>query len=243
MRKIFMCLITVLLFSSCKDAVHKSYDILISNVKIVDVGSGKITEGKLVLIEGDTISRIVDEKDINKFNALQTMYAGGAFLMPGLWDMHVHFRGGDSLIEENKEFLPLFLAYGITTVRDAGGDITPSLLEWRDQITRGTLDGPRIFTPGPKLDGTRPAWPGSVKVTTAVEIESALDSLESIGADYVKMYDGNLSKEAFYDIIKAAENRRLKTTGHMPLTADFMEAVDLGLDGSEHMYYPLTACS
>lgn len=238
-----MCFITVLLFSSCKDAVHKSYDILISNVKIVDVGSGKITEGKLVLIEGDTISRIVEEKDINKFNALQTMDAGGAFLMPGLWDMHVHFRGGDSLIEENKEFLPLFLAYGITTVRDAGGDITPSLLEWRDQITRGTLDGPRIFTPGPKLDGTQPAWPGSVKVTTAVEIESALDSLESIGADYVKMYDGNLSKEAFYDIIKAAENRRLKTTGHMPLTADFMEAIDHGLDGSEHMYYPLTACS
>src|SRR5690606_30896955 len=163
--------------------------------------------------------------------------------MPGLWDMHVHFRGGDSLIEENKEFLPLFLAYGITTVRDAGGDITPSLLEWRDQITRGTLDGPRIFTPGPKLDGTQPAWPASVKVTTAAEIESALDSLESIGADYVKMYDGNLSKEAFYDIIKAAENRRLKTTGHMPLTADFMEAIDHGLDGSEHLYYPLTACS
>ena len=109
-----MCFITVLLFSSCKDAVHKSYDILISNVKIVDVGSGKITEGKLVLIEGDTISRIVEEKDINKFNALQTMDAGGAFLMPGLWDMHVHFRGGDSLIEENKELIEHYLVITIS---------------------------------------------------------------------------------------------------------------------------------
>jgi len=64
-----------------------------------------------------------------------------------------------------------------------------------------------------------------------------------LGADYVKMYDGNLSKEAFYDIVKAAEKRGLKTTGHMPLSANFMEAIDHGLDGSEHMYYPLTACS
>jgi len=243
MRNSFLCLILIFLFSSCKDDVPESYDILISNVKIVDVGSGNVTEGKLVLIEGDTIRRIVDEKDINKFTARETLDAGGAFLMPGLWDMHVHFRGGDSLIAENKEFLPLFLAYGITTVRDAGGDITPALLEWRDQIAQGILDGPRIFTPGPKLDGTRPAWPGSVMVTTSEEIETAMDSLESIGADYVKMYDGNLSKEAFYDIIKAAETRGFKTTGHMPLTADFMEAIDHGLDGAEHMYYPLTACS
>src|SRR5699024_11437567 len=79
--------------------------------------------------------------------------------------------------------------------------------------------------------------------TSDGQIEIAVDALKLIGADYVKMYDGNLSKEAFYDIIKAAESRRLKTTGHMPLTADFMEAIDHGLDGSEHMYYPLTACS
>lgn len=128
-------------------------------------------------------------------------------------------------------------------MRDAGGDITPALLKWRDDIAQGALDGPRIFTPGPKLDDTRPAWPGSVMVTTSEEIETAMDSLVSIGADYVKMYDGNLSKESFYEIIKAAERRGLKTTGHMPLSANFLEAIDHGLDGSEHMYYPLSACS
>ncbi|HSP83699.1 MAG TPA: amidohydrolase family protein, partial [Gillisia sp.] len=243
MTKIFLFLFSVLLFLSCKKSDTGSYDILISNVKIVDVESGKVTTGKLILIEGDTIRRIVDEEEINNFVAKETLDAGGGFLMPGLWDMHVHFRGGDTLISENKELLPLFLAYGITSIRDAGGDITPALLEWRDQITQGDLDGPRIFTPGPKLDGTNPAWPGSIKVTTQEEIETALDSLESLGVDYVKMYDGNLTKEAFYEIIKAAEKRGLKTTGHMPLTADFLDAVEYGLDGSEHMYYPLKACS
>ena len=235
--------VILLLFNSCKQKSKETFDLIISNVKIVDVESGGISEGQLILITGDTIRGIVDEKNIEKYTALETLDARGKYLMPGLWDMHVHFRGGDSLIAENKELLTLFLAHGITTVRDAGGDITPKVLEWRDQIAKGEMDGPRIFTPGPKLDGTRPAWPGSVKVTTAEETDWALDSLEALGVDYVKMYDGNLSKQTFYDIIKAAEKRGLKTTGHMPLTANFMEAIDYGLDGSEHMYYPLTACS
>ena len=243
MTKVSLYLFTVLLFLSCKKSSIESYDILISNVKIVDVATGNVTAGMLVLIEGDTITRIVDEEEINNFTARETVDAGGSFLMPGLWDMHVHFRGGDTLIAENKELLPLFLAYGITSIRDAGGDITPALLEWRDQIAQGNLDGPRIFTPGPKFDGTNPAWPGSIRVTTREEIETAMDSLEALGVDYIKMYDGNLTKEAFYEIIKAAEKRGLKTTGHMPLTANFMEAINYGLDGSEHMYYPLKACS
>lgn len=243
MTRIYLFLLTALFLSSCNDKTTESFDLLISNVNIIDIESGNVSTGKLVLIEGDTIRKIVDEEEINNFTARETLDAGGGFLMPGLWDMHVHFRGGDSLIAENKNLLPLFLAFGITSIRDAGGDITPALLEWRDQISRGETPGPRIFTPGPKLDGTRPAWPGSIKVTTREEIEKALDSLVALGVDYVKMYDGNLTKESFYSIIKAAEDRGLKTTGHMPLTADFMDAIDYGLDGSEHMYYPLKACS
>src|SRR5690606_33444411 len=107
---------------------------IISNVNILDVESGNVTKGKIVLIKGDTIKAVLDESEINNFTAGETLDAKDGFLMPGLWDMHVHFRGGDSLVAENKEFLPLFLAYGITSVRDAGGDITPALLEWREQI-------------------------------------------------------------------------------------------------------------
>lgn len=238
-----LILISIFLFTSCDQPETESYDVLISNVNIVDVASGEVTSGKFILISGDTIRRIENDADIENFSAAETLDAGGKYVMPGLWDMHVHFRGGDTLVEENKDLLPLFLAYGITTVRDAGGDITPEVLQWREQIKNGELAGPNIYTPGPKLDGTSPAWPGSIKVTTESEIEQALDSLEAMNVDYVKMYDGNLTKEAFYNIIKAAEKRGLKTTGHMPLTADFLEAVELGLDGAEHMYYPLKSTS
>ncbi|QNP51064.1 hypothetical protein H9L05_13170 [Hymenobacter qilianensis] len=56
--------------------------------------------------------------------------------------MHVHFRGGDTLTEANKNLLPLYMAHGITTVRDAGGDLTPAVYAWREQINAGKLAGP-----------------------------------------------------------------------------------------------------
>ncbi len=236
-------LLLLFVFTSCEKDEKETFDLIITNGSIVDVRSGSVAEDQRILINNGTIVRIEKNGDEEKYSAKEFLNAEGKFLMPGLWDMHVHFRGGDTLIAENQNMLPLFLAFGITTVRDAGGDITPAVLEWREKINRGEMVGPNIYTPGPKLDGDNPTWPGSIEVTNREETEDALDSLEVLGADFVKMYDGNLTKENFYDIIRVAEARGLKTTGHMPLTADFLEAIDLGLDGAEHMYYPLTACS
>ncbi|MFN4762690.1 amidohydrolase family protein [Gillisia sp. Q332] len=236
-----LCLGTLLI--SCKYEEKEKFDLLILNASIVDVASGEILPDRMVGISGDTIRFVGEMTESDDYKADKILDAENKFLMPGLWDMHVHFRGGDTLVDENKDFLPLFLAHGITTVRDAGGDITPSVLEWRKQIANGSLDGPRIFSSGPKLDGDDPAWPGSIQISDSEDIERALDSLEAMGVDYVKMYDGNLTKEMFYEIIKAADKRGLKTTGHMPLSANYLEAIDYGLDGTEHMYYALKAGS
>ncbi|WP_373057170.1 amidohydrolase family protein [Zunongwangia sp. H14] len=236
-----LCLLIFFVVSCGKK--KKSYDLLISHVNIVNIASGEIEEDKLILINGDSISQIVDAKAIENYKAEKELNANGKFVIPGLWDMHVHFRGGDTLIGENKNLLPLFLAYGVTTVRDAGGDITPSVLKWRKAVAENKMAGPTIFTSGPKLDGENPAWPGSISVTNQQEAAAALDSLQELDVDYVKMYDGSLSPEAYYAIIQEAEKRGMKTTGHMPLAADFLKAVSLGLNGAEHMYYPLKACS
>ncbi|MBZ9730831.1 amidohydrolase family protein [Salegentibacter sp. JZCK2] len=236
-------LFSVLLFFSCNNNSKESYDLVISNASIIDVENDKVISGQTIFISEDEIVEVGDNRDKDSYTSKEEIDAQGKFVMPGLWDNHVHFRGGDTLIRENKDLLPLFLAYGITTVRDAGGDITPSVLKWKDQIDKGELDGPTIFSSGPKLDGDQPAWPGSIKVSDSSDIEAALDSVEKLEVDYVKMYDGNLSAENYYGIIEAAEKRGLKTTGHMPMSADFMKAISLGLDGAEHMYYPLKACS
>jgi len=236
----------LLLIFSCKEnkkAQKPEYDLIISNANIVDVQNDRIQNKKFIAIKNDTIQLVGDMENLETYSATETHDAENNYVMPGLWDMHVHFRGGDSLIAENKELLSLFLAYGATSVRDCGGDISPAVLDWKNQIAEASLDGPEIFTAGPKLDGPNPAWEGSIKIEDETDIENALDSLESMKVDFVKMYDGSLSPESFYGIIEEAEKRGLKTTGHMPLKADFSNAINHGLDGIEHMYYTVKACS
>ncbi|MEQ9166336.1 MAG: amidohydrolase, partial [Fulvivirga sp.] len=210
-------LLLVILFISCQKKHAEQVDLLLLHVNVIDVKSGTVQEDQLVAIKGDTIAAVVSSDNADAYTAKQTIEATDQFVMPGLWDNHVHFRGGDSLISENEVFLKMFLDFGITTVRDAGGDITPAVMDWRKKIAAGTMAGPTIFTSGPKLDGSKPAWAGSIKIDSLNDISPALDSLQSIGTDYVKLYDGNLIKAMFYEIIKAAESRGLKTTGHMPM--------------------------
>lgn len=85
----------------------------------------------MIGIKDDTIAYTGPMSGRDNYDSSETLDAQGKFLIPGLWDMHVHFRGGEQLAKENKDFLKLFLSYGITTVRDAGGDITPQLLSWK----------------------------------------------------------------------------------------------------------------
>lgn len=238
MKSITSFLLSVFFILNCQGP--RSADLILTDATIVDVINNSVIPNQLIAISGDRIIAIDEATNLSNYTSKKIVSVEDRFVMPGLWDNHTHFRGGEDLLQENKNFLSLFLAYGVTSVRDAGGDITPSLQEWKQMIADNKLAGPTIFTSGPKLDGANPAWEGSISVTNSSEISEALDSLESINADYVKMYDGSLTKEAFYEIIKQAEQRGLKTTGHMPLTANLMKAVELGLDGTEHLYYPLT---
>lgn len=232
-----------LLFAACDTHEKPVLDLLLSHATIVDIETNSIHKNRIIGIRNDTIRFVGIQNEDPLPKAKQIIDLKGQYIMPGLWDMHVHFRGGDSLVKENKELLPLFLAFGITTVRDAGGDISSDVFRWRDSINSGLINGPRIFSSGPKLDGSKPAWPGSLTIEKKEDIKAALDSLQSMKADYVKFYDGSLEKELYYATIEEAERRGLKTTGHMPLTAKIEEAAELGLDGSEHLYYLLKSCS
>ena len=240
MKKLFFLFLITLI--SC-NSDPEEVDLLITNATVLDIEQNKKWVNRLVAIRNDTIVAVKTMRDSDDFIANETYDANGGFVMPGLWDNHVHFRGGDSLASENKDLLPLFLKYGVTTVRDAGGDISESVFEWKEQIKKGKLTGPRIFSSGPKLDGENPAWPGSISVTTENDVQMALDSLEEMNADYVKIYDGSISREVYYNIIREAEKRNLKVTGHMPMSADVTEAVKFGLDGTEHLYYVMKAAS
>ena len=219
------------------------YSLVITNANIVDVLSGKVARGRLLAISGDTIRAVDDTKQAGKYKAERYFDAHGKYVMPGLWDMHIHLRGGDSTIAGNKAFLPLFLSYGVTTVRECGGDMTPSVMAWREETAAGRLVGPRIFTSGPKLDGPGGVWAGSIPVETPAQVSAALDSLQKIHVDFVKIYDSKISGDAYLEIVRQAKKRGMRGTGHMPFTVELKEAAGLGMDGSEHLYYVFKACS
>lgn len=236
-------LLIVFIVFSCSQKSDKKVDLVLLNTTIVDVQNDSLIENQFIAIKGDSIFETGSMKEIPAYDFKESMDLQGKYTMPGLWDNHVHFRGGTDLIPANQDLLGLFPQFGVTTVRDAGGDMTPAVMGWSKKINEGELLGPQIFTSGPKLDGSKPAWAGSIKIENKEDIEMALDSLESINVDYVKIYDGSLNTENFYSIIEATEKRGMKVTGHMPMSADFQKAVALGMDGSEHMYYIMKGCS
>lgn len=226
---------------SSSDSEVTEYDLVLKGVHVVDVDMGMVLENQLVAIQADTIRLVQDSSEEFESKADTIIDARGKWLIPALWDMHVHFRGGEELTAENKALLPLYIANGVTVVRDAGGDLTPAILEWRKELDSGTLLAPRIYTSGPKLDGPDPTWGGSIELESPAGVTAALDSLESLGVDYIKIYDSSISREVFLAIIKEAEKRGIKTTAHMPFTATLAESIEAGLDATEHMYYVMKA--
>jgi imidazolonepropionase-like amidohydrolase len=244
MKKTLLSFIIFCIICVCYSQVQKdNYTIVITNANIVNVVNNKIIPHQLIAISGNTISAVDEVSEVNHYKTDRYIDAKNHYIIPGLWDMHIHFRGGDSLTEANKKFLPLFLAYGVTTVRECGGDITPTVLMWKKQIQQGELVGPKIFTSGPKIDGPKAVWAGSLEVETASQVSRALDSLQKLNVDFVKVYDSKISREAYLELITQVHQRGMKITGHMPFTVKLTEGVDRGMDGSEHMFNVYKACS
>jgi len=236
--------LAVLLAAASPAAARERADLLIRNATVVEIARGKITPHQSVVVVGDTVKAVGPDAAIGRrFAAVQQVDATGKYVMPGLWDMHVHFGGGPELIGENKALLPVYVAYGVTTVRDCAADLSSSVLEWRDEVAKGTLLGPRIFTSGPKLEGYKPIWKGTLEVGTPAEVNAALDKLQAMKVDFVKITDNTLKPDTFLYALKEAKRRGMRTSAHTPYALTIEQAVDTGLNSIEHIDYLIKAGS
>lgn len=242
MKKLIGILILSIVIFSCKNEVQISYDLIIENGNVIDIVSGNISKQTIFINEG-RIVKLANSDDKNTYNSEIVLDGTNKFILPGFWDNHVHFRGGDSLIQANKDFLKLFIMNGVTTVRDAGGDLTTSVMDWKQKINNKDLVGPNIFSAGPKIDGKNATWAGSLVVENNEDISTKLDSLQALNVDFVKLYDSRISGELYLKTIQEATKRGLITSGHMPFSVTLNETLDAGIDGIEHLYYVLKGCS
>jgi imidazolonepropionase-like amidohydrolase len=217
-------------------------DLLIRHVTIVDVEHGRLIGGQAVATSGDDIVAVGSDASVAKAWKAETTFDGqDRYLIPGLWDMHVHFGGGTDLIEENKALLPLYVANGITTVRDASGDIPYDVLAWRGEIASGKLFGPTLLSSGPKIEGIKPVWKGTLETGSRADVTAALQKLEALKVDFVKITDSTLEPDLFLYAVAKAHALGLRTSGHIPMALTVRQAVDAGISSIEHMDYAFKA--
>jgi len=201
----------------------------IREVRLID-GTGNPPRTATVLIEGNRIVAIGDPEIPESATVID---GTGKTLIPGLWDMHIHWYDG--------RFLGLFIANGVTGARNMFG--TPMLHQTlRKNIQAGSLIGPRLNLASPIVDGPQPVWPGSVAVADATAGREAVGRSVDQGWDFVKVYS-MLSREAFFAIADEAKKRDIPFAGHVPPPVSLTEAVDAGMLTVEHMYGFLLACS
>lgn len=242
MKKI-LSLLYLAFLSACNPSEQAPADLLIKGATIIDIKTGELLKGKVIAIRADSIISVFDEGDVNKYAASSEFDAKGKFIIPGLWDNHVHFGGGDTLIQENKNLLALYVANGITAVRDAAADISPSVLQWREEIAQGKLFGPTLFTSGPKLEGFQSMWAGDIEISTMEEMIKAIDSLVKMKVDFIKITDNTLKPDLYLEILREAKKRGLKTSAHIPFSLTMERVSSAGLGTVEHGSYLLKASS
>ncbi len=194
------------------------------DVTLIDLESDQVTRDQSVVVKDGKITAVGRFDSVETPPGAEVIEGKGRVLLPALADLHVHLS--------RKEDLPLYLAHGVTLVRNMWG--APIHLEWRKQIEAGTLLGPSILTAGPILDGTRPVHDGSFIVDTVEQAKEAIELHKQAGYDFVKIYSG-LSPKAYAAIVEAARAAGLRIVGHVPKDVDLTEKVATELTSIEHL--------
>lgn len=220
-------------------------DIVIKNVHVIDAKNG-LQKDMTVLIKGNRIGKIGKSSDVKYANGSTIIDGKGKYLLPGLWDAHVHLVFEDAL---TPAMFKLFLAHGITSVRDTGGQLHLVLPE-REKARKDPQNNPRVMVAGPLLDGVPTVYDGSsannphlgVGSATVEAANKTADEMLAADVDMLKAYE-MLTPEAFKAILAKANKVGIPVSGHVPLSMDVIEASDAGMNSMEHMRNLEFACS
>jgi imidazolonepropionase-like amidohydrolase len=224
------CMTIAILFCTVPSGIaaqpRASDTLVITHVTVLPMDRDTALLDHAVLIAGDRIVWIGRSADVRLPRASRTIDGRGAFLMPGLADMHVHVR--------NTADLSAYLAAGVTTVRNMHGG--PQHLRWRDEIARGALPGPTIFTSGPPLGQYR--WqkdPRFVAVNTTADAEAVVRQQADAGYDMIKVIQ-RMDLPVLQRVVIAARERGLPVVGHLLPGIGLKPSLAAGQVSIEHAY-------
>ncbi len=249
----FVCLLAALFTLTPAQANTPDYDVVITNVTVIDPATERVLEAKDVAIVGRTIV-LVGSADMASENAETVIDGTGKYLIPGLMDMHVHTS--ISAVLDNS--LKLFFANGVTSIRDMSadcweprGEIYLCLDEMRSfaaEIERAERIGPhyaKLGSPFVQSDRTNQLPKDHDPLYTPQSEEDGVKVvayLEERGVDFIKVYHA-IFPGAFNGLMQEANRRGLEVSGHIPLLLGAKAASDAGVRTIEHAKEMVTDCS
>jgi len=223
--------------------------VAITHVTVIDATGAPAKPDMTVVIAASRMTAIGAARNVRVPGRALVVNGTGRFLIPGLWDMHVHVFSkempwpADSAISNKDWFFPLLVANGVTGVRDMETDPAEIKVsaEWNRQRAAGRLIGPAIAVSSSIVNGDPPA-PGDVTVTTAAEARQAVRDLKAADAAFVKV-GSSLSRDAYFAIADEAKRQGIAFAGHVPRAVSAWEATDAGQQTIEHLDGIPAACS
>jgi Amidohydrolase family len=178
--------------------------VAITHVTVLPMDRERTLVDQTVITHGELIASIGPAAGAAIPRGATVIDAHGAYLMPGLTDMHVHLRDPEELLSD--------LVWGVTTVAAFSGG--PQTLRWRAAVNQGHLIGPTIYTTAPILDGVPPINSTHIQVGTAAEAKTVVDFEKEAGYDYVKVYN-NIKPDVYHAIMMEAKAQGIPVVGHI----------------------------
>lgn len=203
-------------------------------VAVIDVEAGKVVGDQTVFLRDGKIDSVGPTDAISVPVEATTVAAEGKYLIPGLWDMHVHLVGTNALT--------LSIVHGVTGVREMHALFPAGLVQLRKSVAEGKTVGPKIVAALAMIDGGKQAVQGAYLANTPEEGRAAVRDLKRRGADFVKIYS-KLPADTYRAIVHEAKAAGLDVTGHVPESISMREASDLGQKCMEHLLGFMTGCS
>ena len=220
----FYGLLLIGLLLSCQSEIYFEDAYCIQNVNVIDPLDG-LKKGVNVVIKGNKIHQIGMVGALKLSPKNKIIEGTDKYLIPGLWDSHVHFYFDQQLALHMPE---LFLSNGITSVRDTGG-----AFHYVDSIRKNALKHPkthpRVKIAGPLIDGNFNVYDGSVLPELSIRTRDVSESIAE--TEKLEM----LSTQQFEAIAAIAAREKLRLAGHVPLSMEITHAMSLGLNSLEHI--------
>jgi len=213
--------------------------VAITHATVVDPDAARPRRDQTIVVRGTRIETVGPSATTPVPRGARVVNATGKFVIPGMWDMHMHadVPGGRAL-------LPLYVAHGVTGVRDMNGRLEVQRGLQRE-VTAGTLVGPRMVVSGPFLVGRPlPAALGTAHylVRDSISAVSAVAAVAAAGADFIKVHNG-ISPEAHRVIAAEARRRGMVFAGHVAPPTTVVEAAAAGQRSQEHLYAFVNHCT